>query len=228
MDVVHSFTHAVAKFRTWAEPRMQPGYHRTGEWECAYQQWREIYEAWQELLKHCPVEAWSPAVMNEALYAIARDNDIQELAKTLTASSTASLLYLTEVAMMVGEGETKWQLAHELSTVSSAEMVLVEPLLARLVVDADEYVRRQALWSLALIGSTLVERFALREWATSDSEPWTRINVLDVLAQIESPTLSVFRRAALVDSDADVRITAEKMPPPLGEEDHAPFWWNGG
>lgn len=140
-----AFVDAVGRFSAWAQT--VPVEHRNGEWECDYPAWPEIYAAWESLLAAAPIEGWPFALVDTALYTIARDNECQALAREVP---TASLRFLAEEALARGEAEVKWQLAVEIGTRCVGGC---EELLVRFADDDDEYVRRRAVQSLALVGS---------------------------------------------------------------------------
>jgi hypothetical protein len=93
-----------------------------------------------------------------------------------------------------------------------AAMAQVEAALLRFVDDADEYVRRRALQSLAKVAPQLAEQFALRQWDTApDYLPWTRMNVLAVLAAVQSIHLSRLWRVAMASPNAYLQEFANTM-----------------
>jgi HEAT repeats len=209
-----AFLEAVARLRAWAQTVDPP--QRVGEWECDYQAWPEIYDAWEAVLAASPGARWKDgssaalvALISEALYALARDNECQRLAGIAAQRGAETLCALTEAALDGGEPEARWQLAHELGSAPAPE---AEPLLLRLADDADEYVRRRAVQSLARLGAPRTEELALREWSSApDDVPWTRMNALWALHRISSPLLPSLLRAALSAEDPHLRQYAEKL-----------------
>ncbi|CAN5290199.1 hypothetical protein BH09MYX1_BH09MYX1_53320 [soil metagenome] len=190
------FRDAVACFNVWAGT--VPEDRRSGEWECNYGAWGEIQQAWKALLGVLPVARFSSDLVHDAIYAIARDNECQWLARDLSQVGTDGVRLLTEAALASspGEPDAKWQLAVELGKCSLAE---VEPLLLRLAVDADEYVRRRTLGTLARLGSPHVHALAEQAWESAATDmPWTKMNVLWVLPRVGSPRLE----ARLVEAEA--------------------------
>jgi len=211
MNAVQSFSASVARFRAWAVALDVAIEDRSGEWECDYDGWSEIYRAWAALLVNHPLHKWSDALVADVLYALARDNECQVIAHELAKHANASLLTLTELAFTNGEPDAKWQLAVELGKLMNYGS-RVEAALVRMADDADEYVRRRALQSLATIAPQLVVPLALREWANApDAMPWTRMNVLAVLAEVGAPELPALRRIAMAAPNAYLREFAATM-----------------
>lgn len=199
-----AFAEAVARLQAWAATIPEDA--RGGEWECNYGDWHEIYAAWTKLVATAPVESWEPALIDAALFAIARDNENQALARELPR---AALPVLTEHATARGEPDAKWQLAHELG---EGPRAAVETLLLRLADDEDEYVRRRALQSLARIGAAGVTELALREWERAPDEmPWSRMNALWALHRVSSPSLSSRLEEALASPNELLRDYARKV-----------------
>lgn len=128
------FLDAVAKFRAWAATF--PGRH--GEWEYHYPQWHEIYTAFAELAGS-DVATWSQVLVDEVLYAIARDNEGETLVEEL---APPALALLAEAALTRGERDARWQLAAHLDAVDPP---VRDALLARLAEDSDAYVRLRAI-----------------------------------------------------------------------------------
>jgi hypothetical protein len=218
MDAVQTFSIAVANFRAWANNLEIAQTDRGGEWECDYEAWDEIYRTWAALLAFAPVRRWSTATTADGIYAIARDNESQFLAKAVTACGVDALLYLAQAALSRDEPDARWQLAVELGSVgvatggSDACATPVVAMLLRLIDDENEYVRRRALQSLARVAPQLVEPLALREWDSApDSMPWTRMNVLAVLSTAKSPQLAGLQRLAIAASNTYLREFAIQM-----------------
>ncbi len=187
----------VARFQSWAEAF--PLEQRSGEWECLYQEWALLYAAVRHLLSTRLLADWSQAELAAVLYAVARDNEDQILAHQIGVQYPQLLLPLAEAASESGEPEAKWQFAQELGQ-ATAPADSVEPLLLIFSQDGSEYVRRQALCSLARIGSPAVETLALSEWQRpDDSQQWMRMMVLWCLHRVKSSHLDGFLRQAEQD-----------------------------
>jgi HEAT repeat protein len=167
---------ALKRFRAWAATGPEGSY---GEWECDYEHWDEIWASFDTA-----IDEFSPAASAEdILYAIARDNEIEELRRRLTLR-TDSLLLLASAAISCPEKDARWQIAVSLGEVGSAEAI---KLLSEFVRDSDEYVRRRALLAYAPHRPCEAEPIAW-EWISS-TEPYSRLAALHVLRDIQSTHL---------------------------------------
>ncbi|MEP7119562.1 MAG: hypothetical protein ABJE95_01585 [Byssovorax sp.] len=189
----------VARFREWAKG--YPLEARSGEWECDYHDWHDLHDAVLEFFRSRRFESWSAAEVDAVLYAIARDNEIQYLARQVRQHHLALLIPLATAAAATGDRDSKWQLAEELGhlgqTGGEAERLLL--LLAR---DGEEYVRRKSLQALASIGALATEELALFEWHRPDEDQqWARMMALDCLRRIASHHFD----ALLADAERDER-----------------------
>ena len=101
----------VNKFKNWANHF--PQQERLGEWECNYEDWDSLYRAVLEFLSSSKEGEWTDSEISNLLYAIARDNEMEYLAKEL-ARDTDKLLKLTFHAIQSSESDAKWQLAVQL------------------------------------------------------------------------------------------------------------------
>ncbi len=211
MAAAQSLLTAVARFRVWADALDVAVAERSGEWECDYDAWSEIYQAWAALLANHPVQGWSATLVTEVLYALARDNECQTMARAIAKHASDSLLVLTDLAFIEGEPDAKWQLAVELGKLVN-DRPRVEAALVRMADDTDEYVRRRTLQSLAKAAPHIVVPLALREWANApEAMPWTRMNVLAVLAEVGAPELPALWRVAMAAPNHYLREFAANM-----------------
>lgn len=174
----------VGLFQAWADACLPAG--RYGEWECDYNSWPLLHSAVLEFIASRRFESWSEAEIRAVLYAIARDNEIQYLAREIRERNPELLEPLARAALRMGEQGDRWQLAHELGWLGEVS----EPLLREMVRDEHEYVRRQALRSLLRVGSPAVEENALAAWNRSDeNQEWSRMMALYCLHKVDSPQL---------------------------------------
>jgi hypothetical protein len=194
----------VAQFRAWADA--YPHAIRNGEWECDYKSWPSLYDAVLGFVAGRPLESWSAEELQAVLYALARDHEMQHLAREIRRRQPELLLPLARAAIRMGERNNRWQLAVELGRVGlGAEQLLLE--MAR---DEHEYVRRRALESLAQIGSPAVEELALAAWHLPDEDQeHARMMVLHCLDQIGSSMLEPLLAEAERDERQYLRGFAE-------------------
>jgi HEAT repeat protein len=208
----------VMRFRTWAAEQRAAGRALGGEWECNYPDWARLHRAVEELLRTRACSTWTAAERRDLLYVLARDNEIEHVARLVVDGLPPDdLLALVETAIADGEGDARWQLAERLPELAALEPARVEQLLVRLAGDPEEYVRRRALGALGRIGSAHAERLALAAWDEDhDSQQWTRMNVLAVLAVIDSPHHERLRAEA--ENDPREHLSAFARTQRLGEE----------
>jgi hypothetical protein len=182
----------VARFQSWAEAYDD---RRRGEWECDYPNWSDLYNAVAKYISGSEVEEWDEGVTAMLLYAIARDNEVEQIAGHLQADPD-KLYALAKEAVRSGEKDAKWQLAEQL-THWPDRLEESESILLALATDADEYVRRRALMVLGRIKSSQVEMLVGEAWDTGDE--YQRMAVLDALYNVQSKKLASYLELAQAD-----------------------------
>ena len=192
----------VARFRDWASE--YPIERRTGEWECDYEQWAPLNQSFLDNLEsHSPKDATAPEI-SDLLYAVGRDNEMEDLVATLAGKSDW-FLFLLPYALLVDDADVRWQFAVQLG-LGAFPFVAAESALLKLVQDEHEYVSRMALQALGRIGSTHVETLCERAWKTGHE--YQRIMALWVLNDIKSLKLNEYLSMAKVDGRNFVIINA--------------------
>jgi HEAT repeat protein len=178
----------VERFRAWAANYSL--IERSGEWEVEYENWDALYSSVREFLDKRPVNSWSANELTAVLYAIARDNECENISSDILERSDDLLLDLAEASLQHGEADAKWQLASALGHIKTQESRR-EQLLQTMVQDENEYVRRRALQSLARTASPATEQYALDAWRRMDeAQEYARMNALWALHRIHSPQLA--------------------------------------
>ncbi len=189
----------VNRFREWANT-ISPEHH-SGEWECGYERWADLYDAVLISMADGPPEAWTDEALQDILYAVARDNEDEYLASEIRLRHPATLIALARAVSTGGEADAKWQLAEQLGHLGGSGGE-VEQILLILVRDQEEHVRRRALRALTRIGSPEAERLALDAWRRPDEhQKYARIMALTCLHRISSQHLG----ALLDEADRDER-----------------------
>jgi HEAT repeat protein len=183
----------VEKFKAWAA--IYPRANEYGEWECAYENWPDLYAAALHVLEISKPEAWSEEISNDLLYAMARDNECEILIDKL-AEIPSVLFELAKMAIHSQDPDAKWQLADRLGSLNSRQAE-AETLLLGFVVDENEYVRRRALLSLGTLKSTKAEKFAVKAW--DSNHEYQRMAALSVLEAISSAKLPEYIEKAMQD-----------------------------
>lgn len=188
-----SLSQEIDKFKAWAAN--YPIEQRYGEWECDYEEWDTLYKAVRSFLASSPIEKWSPAEIDDILYAIARDNEIEYLINEIKENPNV-LLKLSSLALSSSESDAKWQLADRLGHLSSRAQE-AEALLLEFVNDENEYVSRRALLALGNLKSPKAEELAEQAW--NSGHEYQRIAALSVLKAISSQKLPIYVRKAIED-----------------------------
>ncbi|MBX9583912.1 MAG: HEAT repeat domain-containing protein [Gemmataceae bacterium] len=181
----------VGRFRAWADAEYAvPPDQRGGEWECDYGSWTDLRAAVLAFVAARPFDSWSAEELRAVLYAIARDNEIEYLARQVRSRHPDTFVALAAAAIGGDEPNARWQLAEGLGQLRRAGGE-EERLLLALARDGHEYVRRRALGALARLGSPAAEGLALAAWDRPDeNQEWARMMALWALHRIESPHLS--------------------------------------
>jgi len=183
----------IDKFREWAN--RYPIAERSGEWECDYFHWTEIYAAFGCYLKSLnPIELSENSVV-DLIYIIARDNELEELI-SLVSEEREWLSALLPHVLISSEHCAQWQFAKALGK-NILQFHVSENALLELVKSPDEYVSRLALQSLGTIGSSHAEEFCEMAWKSGHE--YQRIMALWVLKEIGSPKIVKYIAAAKKD-----------------------------
>jgi hypothetical protein len=198
----------IDRFREWAD-RSFPG-GRSGEWECDYDHWDDLYDAVLKYVTASPPEAWPDEVLQAILYGVARDNESEHLAEEIRLRQPSALIVLAKAALAGGERDAKWQLAEQLGHLRGGGEA--ERLLLLFACDKDEYVRRRALGALVNVGSEAVERLAIEAWHRPDEhQEWARMMALDCLNRIGSPLLDHLLEEAQQDERQYLRDFSKRI-----------------
>jgi len=183
----------VDKFRLWASE--YPEDHRSGEWECDYEDWPSLNSAFLNFIENKVPSELTDAEITDLIYVIARDNEMEELVEDVALKEGLFKLLIPHVIKSI-ENEAKWQFAVAIGEGTLSHAIAEEALLS-LVNDGDEYTSRRALQSLGRIGSEQTERLCIKAWDTNHE--YQRIMALSVLKEIESKELSRYLDLALID-----------------------------
>jgi hypothetical protein len=198
----------VERFRAWA---LSLPSNRTGEWECDYDSWSSLYNAAFAFFRSRPFETWTDEELRAVLYAIARDNEAEQIVNSLGSEHPELLVLVAEASLGKGERDALWQLGHALGFLKRQGGTEERVLLA-MARDEDEYVRRRALGALARLGSPAVEALAMAAWHRKDTDQeWARMMVLWALKQIGSPLFGGLLSEATVDQRVHLREYASRL-----------------
>jgi len=198
----------VSRFQAWAEAYAVA---RSGEWECDYGAWPALHLAVRRFLASKPFASWSVEETRAVLYAIARDNEIEFLARVVREEHPTLLLPLARAALSMGECDDRWQLAEQIGRLGTAGEE-EEAVLLLLVTDEHEYVRRRALGALARTRSSRTEAETAHIWEIDDpAREWARMQCLWALHRVGSPRLDRYLRRADADASEHLRAYAERV-----------------
>ena len=201
----------VLAFRKWAE-KYYP--ERTedndnGEW-CFGTEFDEMYDAAVELIENEPAEAADEQVIDDLLYALARDNECELIAQILEDHDDWFSL-LCRKCMESPYTNAKWQLAVRLRNYSGSDGL--KELIYGFLSSGDEYTERMALESLAYICPEKAEEYAVRFWERDkyEHDEYQKIMALHVLYKIKSAELEKYLRLAESSEYSYLRINAEEI-----------------
>lgn len=183
----------VQKFKMWAEVYSLET--RSAEWECAYNGWEGLHSEAITFLASVSPDQWCAADVDDLLYAIARDNEVEYLIQQV-ANSPETFLQLAMLSLKSSESDAKWQFAAQLSNLHK-DKTRAEAILLQLVDDKNEYVTRRALLALGDLRSDNAEAQAEKAWNTGLE--YQRIAALWVFAKISSTKLDSYIERAIED-----------------------------
>lgn len=195
----------ILKFKNWAEHI--PAASRSGEWECDYPDWSEIYTQIAEFVISKDFCLWSEDEITDILYIIGRDNETQELARVL-AKDSDRLIGLLQQCLQSKESEAKWQLIVEAGELKEWSPIL-EKLIYCLYFDKDYYVQRRALMELAKKQSKYTLELAQYSWETQDE--YQRISALQALHDLNYEGIGEFLDVALKSDQKHLVLNAERI-----------------
>ncbi|WP_163539591.1 hypothetical protein [Gracilibacillus sp. YIM 98692] len=136
-------------FKNWAKPADKS----FGEWETEYLHWDRIYHFVNKLIEDSPVEKWSPDLINEFLYILARDNECEIIIDTLI-ENPPQLLSIAKHSVSFPDHDARWQIAYGLGEINENEQE-IKNILKKLLNDDKEYVRIRASFAFEKKGFKL-------------------------------------------------------------------------
>jgi hypothetical protein len=133
-------------FKNWAKAADKS----FGEWETEYLHWDRIYHYLKKLIEDIPVEKWSPDLLNEFLFILARDNEC-EIIIDILIKNPPQLLALAVHSIFFPDHDARWQIAYGLGEINENH-IEIKNLLNMFLQDEKEYVRRRASFAFEKIG----------------------------------------------------------------------------
>ena len=186
----------VQRFRKWAEtnyPEITED-NDNGEW-CFCARYDEMYSCAVDVIKCEPASAADEQMIDDLLYAIARDNEGENIIGILEDYNDWFSL-LCRACFSTPYTNAKWQFAKGLKNYSGDDDL--KSLIFEFLSIDNEYTERMALQSLASIDPQQAEKYAVEFWnrgkyAEGSYEiEYQRIMVLHVLYQIRSDKLQEY------------------------------------
>jgi len=165
-----------------------------GEWEIDLDEFDEMCSIAFEIIKTISPEEASAQLVDDLLFAIARDNEYSRIVYELL-EYPAWFSILCRKSLETDYRNAKWQFAENLKDYNGHDD-LQDLIFEFLAVD-DEYTERLALQSLAYIYPDKAEKYAIEFWHrdkyTDDyGSEYQKIMVLHVLNIIHSPELEKY------------------------------------
>jgi hypothetical protein len=191
----------VKHFKHWADSADQC----SGEWECDYEQWHDLWAAAIETIDVYRDGLIPTAVADDLLYALARDNECEHIRENLLVSPEL-IATLAKRVITMSDADAKWQIA---ISVAAAKLPNAADLLRPFLTDDDEYVRRRSLMAFAPFAPKESEAIALKN--LDDAFEYTRITALHVLHSVQSPNLSASLDRFATDPNEYVRRNVQEL-----------------
>lgn len=141
-ELIIPFKNGVTNFKNWAIEADKS----FGEWETEYHDWDKLYQQTDELVKGLSVEQWSDELIQDFLYILARDNEVENIIHQLIELPN-QLLLLAKASLTYKDADAKWQIAYGLGEICIGKSS-TRKLLNDFLKDEHEYVRRRASFAL--------------------------------------------------------------------------------
>ncbi|MDE5738605.1 MAG: hypothetical protein K2H93_09605 [Oscillospiraceae bacterium] len=184
-----------------------------GEWCCCHV-YDKMISSVLNFIKNNSVKKATKQVIDDLLYAIARDNECSYIMTELEKYSEWFSL-LCRQSLKTNYTNAKWQFAEHLSNYKGNDNL--QELIYDFLVVEDEYTQRLALKSLAYIYPEQAEQYAITFWERKKFENGTfedeyqKIMVLHVLYQIHSPKLNDYLELAEQSNYESLKINAQEI-----------------
>ncbi|SDX05600.1 HEAT repeat domain-containing protein [Paenibacillus sp. CF384] len=137
-----NLTSEINSFKNWEDKLTD----KSKEWETEYLHWDRIYLAVNKVLRYVPLNEWEIVDDELLLYALARDNEVENVLQLLIEYPEA-LKRLAYRAFSYEDYEARWQVAFGLGEIEN-KCDEVQELLTKFLQDENEYVRRRATFAI--------------------------------------------------------------------------------
>lgn len=180
---------AVAEFITYQQevyPNMSEE-NDNGEWVFG-DEFNDMRNAFLAVVENVSYVQATDVVIDDLLYAIARDNECCELVSE-TLNHPEWFAVLCQHSLQTDYTNAKWQFAEYLHEYRGNSKI--GNLIFRFLETGDEYTERMALRSLSEMYPEKVEQYAFEFWNRQkyDADEYQKIMVLYVLDKVKSPLL---------------------------------------
>ena len=186
----------VNNFKIWAKANYPEITEKSdnGEW-CFCTEFDEMVSEALRFIENNFVNKSTEQIVNDLLYAIARDNECSTIITELEQYSEWFSL-LCKCSLNTVYINAKWQFAEHLSNCKGDDNL--KRLVFEFLDTGDEYTERLALKALADLYPEKAEKYAIDFWNRKkyDCDEYQKIMVLHVLYQIHSPQLHFYLKAA--------------------------------
>lgn len=188
-----------------------------GEW-CFCDEFEEMYVYALNVIQKCPVSSATDQIIDDLLYAIARDNECENIVQVLEDYNDWFSL-LCRNSLKTSYTNAKWQFAKNLKDYKGDD--ILKNLIFEFLSTGDEYTERLALQSLAYIYPEQAEKYAIEFWNRNKYEydEYQKIMVLHVLYHIHSTNLKMYLKMAENSSYEYLKINAQEIGEKMKSDD---------
>lgn len=173
-------------------------YNDNGEW-CFCKEFDDMFSSAMELIQKAPASLADDQMIDDLLYAIARDNECEILVQE-TGKLNDWFSLLCRKSLQSPYTNAKWQFAKELKNHRNNDEL--KELIFDFLSTGDEYTERMALESLAFIEPEQAEKYAILFWDRekyaegSYEDEYQKIMALHVLYKVNAACLDKYLRLA--------------------------------
>ena len=180
-----------------------------GEW-CFCDEFDEMTSYALSIIQECPTANATKQIIDDLLYAIARDNECETIIDELTAHNEWFSL-LCRHSLKAHYTNAKWQFVKNLCNYNGNDNI--HELVYDFLTVEDEYTERLALKALADIYPEKAEEYAIDFWNRKKykNDEYQKIMVLHVLYQIRSPKLYYYLEIAEHSNYEYLKINAQEI-----------------
>lgn len=184
-----------------------------GEW-CFCSEFDDMFSSAMELIQKTPASLATDQMINDLLYAIARDNECEIIVQEAGKYNDWFSL-LCRKSLQSPYTNAKWQFAKELKNHNNNDSLI--DLIFDFLSTEDEYTERMALESLAFIDPDQAEKYAIVFWNRgkypkgSYEDEYQKIMALHVLHKVNSASLEKYLDIAEQSDYHYLKINAQEI-----------------